>query len=162
VLLAGASQIAAAASNTIVNCDRIAVELRSLDVDTEELTLDIVEHSNKDINGFNAPPRSGDAKIDAVAPVLLLTPRVATILAEVFGSALPTADVQDDVAADVQKELTEPADAAKIATATTSPIAASGDTTADPVSAAPPPLRNDSTGGAYLPRFQRLMYRTDI
>jgi hypothetical protein len=142
------SHSAMAATDNFIDCDRLASNLRSLDVPADEIsgadTTHVVVADSTELAA-----RLETENNDAAAPVLLLTPRVATILREVFKASTP-------------------GDADKAVTA--------GETGAEKPTASSPPLVNapsavlpDSSLGAertensrYVPRFQRQMYRTDI
>jgi hypothetical protein len=138
-----------AASNAIVSCDKVARKLQTLEVTGETLAFNTVEHmSDNDQADFDAPANTTILlESEIVTPVLLLTPRVASILREVFSS---------DVAAD--GETTEVGD---------SPARPRSDTETAPVSPvarddSPSQIPRDEAANRYMPRFQRQMYRTDI
>lgn len=143
---------ALAASNNIVDCGKIARDLQSLDVDDESLTLDSVEHmASNDVAGFDVPADAPVLESEAVAPVLLLTPRVATILREVFGP-----DILSSAAAG--EPVSEPG--GKAQAAPVPPVAKDTGSAPEPASIAP--ILPDESTTRYMPRFQRQMYRTDI
>lgn len=135
LVVAALPQTALAAKDTIVDCDRLASNLRSLDVPDTELPLDDVDHMTTDDSELL--PAALESK--TVSPVLLLTPRVADLMQEVFNS-LPADDAAAEKSAN-DKELPE----------ATSPA----------VSAPQQTIEADSTAPV-LPSFQREMYRTDI
>jgi hypothetical protein len=128
-----------AAARTSVGCDKVAQDLQSLDVDT--LAIEVV-----DLSGVSEAPEKSDELADSVAPLLFLTPRVATILEDVFGDS-------DDEAEAVEEAKAQLAET-KQAKPATSPVV---DNTSTPDLDAPM-----YENAAILPRFQRQMYRTDI
>jgi len=149
-LLLAAASLASAASSSIGDCGRMARHLQSLDVDHEALSLAGVEHMVVDEQrNFDVPPGAPILDADVVSPVLRLTPRVASILREVFGSEI-IVTVEDAGTADDTTE-----------DASSTPPLAREESAAPPPGAAAPGLRDDS-GHRYMPRFQRHMYRTDI
>lgn len=91
---------------------------------------------------------SGDESPDAQVPYLFLTPRVATILENVFGDT--RFDAVDVAGAESSGDGNEEAP-------TTGPVAENVEAE-PPLSPEGPSLDN----AAILPRFQRQMYRTDI
>lgn len=142
--LAGWSPPATAAAHAAVGCDKTAQDLRSLRVD-DALRIESVDLS--DVAGSSED--TADDLTESVAPLLFLTPRVASILQDVFGDS--DAAATDASAVEVETAGPTREDAAS------SPVvdnAASG--RAQP--AASPMYEN----AAILPRFQRQMYRTDI
>jgi len=147
VALCIGSQAAIAASNsTIGDNASIVADLRSLQVRVESLSLDIPDPVADDDQGDLDTP----IDTDPVAPVLRLTPRVATILREVFGPdvlAVPaTGTVADDTDQDGDGDTP-----GKI-----SPLASES----APATAAPDLA--DARSHFDVPRFHRQMYRTDI
>ncbi|MEX0708098.1 MAG: hypothetical protein WD078_09045 [Woeseia sp.] len=144
VTLCFGPQTAAAAASAIDNDDRIVAELRSLEVEAESLSLDMTDPAaNDDQDDLDTPLAN-----DPVAPVLRLTPRVATILREVFGPdvlATPETDATADDTGQDSETLKK-----------TSPLAS------ETAPAATSPDLAGARSNFYLPRFQRQMYRTDI
>jgi len=135
LLAIGWCAVSLAASNSIAPCDAVGKDLRSLEIPVNELNADTVDHM----------PASGgmDDTLDArsvdsanAAPRLFLTPRVASILREVFG-----ADSDSDVAMDITDDVD------------TEDRAPSQETLA------PVTLIDEA---AETPRFQRQMFRKDI
>lgn len=128
-----------AAARTSVGCDKVTQDLHSLDID--RLAIEVVDLSDE-----SEAPGKADELADSVAPLLFLTPRVATILADVFGDSDETGAVKDSKADPEERKTAEPA---------TSPVV---DNASAPDMDAAPMYEN----AAILPRFQRQMYRTDI
>lgn len=152
---------AALAASSFSDCDRLASDLRSLEVPADELPVDAGDHSADD-KGLMAPDTKQSRIDGGTAPVLLLTPRVADIVREVFDTLpeLAIDDGTDDSGAsasadDVGSGATSPhAPAAKVPPVVQAPTLPR---------IAPPGARNTGGGGAhYVPRFQSPMYRTDI
>ncbi len=144
VTLCFGPQTAAAAASAIEDNDRIVAELRSLEVEAESLSLDMTDPAPTDVQDNLDTPLENDP----VAPVLRLTPRVATILREVFGpdvlAAPETGAAVDDTGQD-NETLKK-----------TSPLAS------ETAPAATAPDLAGARSNFYVPRFQRQMYRTDI
>ena len=134
VLSAGWSSTALGATSSLVPCDQVARDLTSLDVAVDALSVNLVDHVTTELEPGSFETES-DAT-DTLAPLLYLTPRVATILRDVFAPAT------ENQALDVEEEIQ------------TSPLADSDDETS-PVDAA-------QEREIALPRFQRQMFRTDI
>ena len=135
---------AAAAASAIEDNDRIVAELRSLEVKAESLSLDMTDPATDDDQGDLDTP----LETDPVAPVLRLTPRVATILREVFGPDVLAAPEADAVADETGQASESPGKTSPLASETA------------PATAAPD--ISDARSNFYVPRFQRQMYRTDI
>lgn len=140
-LVAAWSSPVFAAAHAAVGCDRTARDLQSLDV--EPLRVEVV-----DLSDVSGSPDSSDNLTESVAPLLFLTPRVATILQDVFGDSDGAGRVGKATAAKAQPQQQRPA---------SSPVVdnASSEDRAEPVL----PMYEHA---AILPRFQRQMYRTDI
>jgi len=131
-----------AASPSIVPCDQVSRDLKSLEVPAAALTVDRVDHAPAD--PVAADPDALDERTsvtDSVAPILYLTPRVTSIVRDVFGT---TTD-----------ELTEET-ALQPSTSPGAPMA-DADQTADKVDSA-----DGENVTSELPRFQQQMYRKDI
>lgn len=82
----GLSLNAFAASEKVIDCENMARNAESLDVPVQELSVNVVDH-------FPAATAESDETLDLasadaqnLAPVLLLTPRVAAMLDRVFDS----------------------------------------------------------------------------
>lgn len=134
MLSAGWSSTALGATSALVRCDQVARDLTSLEVNVEALSVDLVDHVVTELDPGSFESESDST--DSMAPLLYLTPRVATILRDVFA---PAAENQ---AVDGKEEVQ------------TSPLADSDDKT-----------RSADAGdenAVDLPRFQRQMFRTDI
>ena len=134
VLSVGWSSTALGATSSLVPCDQVARDLTSLDVAVDALSVNLVDHVTTELEPGSFETES-DAT-DTLAPLLYLTPRVATILRDVFAPAT------ENQALDVEEEIQ------------TSPLADSDDEKS-PVDAA-------EEREIALPRFQRQMFRTDI
>jgi hypothetical protein len=141
-LVAAWSSPGFAAAHAAVGCDRTAHELHSLDM--AQLRVEVVDLS--DVSGSSDD--SSDNLTESVAPLLFLTPRVATILQDVFGDSDGARQVDKATPAKAQPEQQRPA---------SSPVVdnARAEDSAEAVS----PIYEHA---AILPRFQRQMYRTDI
>lgn len=124
-----------AAAHAAAGCDKSAQDLKSLDVD--HLRLEAVDLSD-------VSPESPDTSSASVAPLLFLTPRVASILQDVFGDSDAARQAAVKSAPEDQEE---PA---------SSPVVDNASGGSEP--AASPMYEH----AAILPRFQRQMYRTDI
>lgn len=136
------SATALAASNSVVPCDQISRNLKSLEVPVEALTIDAVEHSPTDRRAVD--PNAIDAEshlTDAEVPILYLTPRVTNILRDVFGAT--TEDRPSDPS-DMPKQPTY------------SPLADS-EALAESIESAD--AVNETRD---LPHYQRHMFRKDI
>ena len=129
---------AVGATNSQVECDRIGKDLQSFEIPINELTIDAVDHM-----AAGADTALGDGLDAAVpvrataAPVLVLTPRIAGILQDVFDSDSDAA-ASDDAEGAVPEatELAEPLE-----------------------KMAPVTLIDEDDG---ISQFQRQMYRKDI
>ncbi len=144
------SHSALAATDSYVDCDRLATSLRSLDVPAEAFPAADME-LNASVDGEELAAALETENNDSIAPVLLLTPRVATIMRDVFNASVPTETIEATVADETEAKAEVPA--------ATSPPLVSAPRAALPDS----PLDEDrSENNRYVPRFQRQMYRTDI
>jgi hypothetical protein len=134
-----------AATNSIVDCDRLETSLRSLEVPTGDLSGNDDELA---ATGIERPT--------GTAPVLLLTPRASSITREVF-NALPIV-VIDAQGEEVDAPKRPIADVAK--TAADRSIINESATVPDAGTSA----QTDGTAdnSRVLHRFQKQMYRTDI
>jgi hypothetical protein len=128
------SATAHAASSTVVNCDQVSRDLKSLEVTADALQADAVDHTPTDPDAIDEQA----AVTDAVAPILDLTPRVTNIIRDVFGTTNEEP---------VQESPQQPA---------TSPVA---DTVENSDAVEADDAENEKND---LPRFQRQMFRTDI
>jgi hypothetical protein len=131
---------ALAAAHAVAGCDKGAQGLERLDID--HLRLEAVDLSD-------VSPENPDTLHESVAPVLFLTPRVASILQDVFGDSDAARHAEDSAAAvkSAPEQQEEPA---------SSPVVDNAPGGSEP--AASPMYEH----AAILPRFQRQMYRTDI
>ena len=136
------SATAFAASPSMVPCDEVGRDLKSLEVPATALPVDRVDHAPADPVAANPDAIDEQASVtDSVAPILYLTPRVTSIVRDVFGTTSEELPVQT---------LRQPS---------TSPVApvADADQKAESVESAD--LENESSD---LRRFQQQMYRKDI
>ena len=132
-----------AAAHLDVGCDRVAKDFETLD--SGSLEIQVVDLS--DVS--DSSPGDTDDLTKSVAPFLFLTPRVTSILQDVFGdSGKPAAAPETKAAVAEEAQATAPSASPVVDNASTSEFTG-------PVS----PLYEN---GAILPRFQRQMYRTDI
>lgn len=160
LLVAGTalSGAALAATNTVDDCERLGSELKSLSVPSSELPLQDIGHMDTEESRKLAALSSGDSPLAAeslATPVLMLTPRVANIMREVFG-ALP-ADLDDGASAAADPLEDDVADAEPTeASIPAAPIVRA------PQAVFPGAAETDSSQNRFIPRFQRQMYRTDI
>lgn len=144
--IAGWSPPATAAAHAAAGCDKTAQDLKSLRVD-DALRVESVDLS--DVAGSSED--TADDLTESVAPLLFLTPRVASILQDVFG------DSDDDVTTDVAAVEVGMAGPKNREEAASSPVV---DNAAS--ERAEPAVSPMYENAAILPRFQRQMYRTDI
>jgi len=76
-----------AASNSVVPCDQVSRNLKSLEVPIAALTVDDVEHVPTDRRAVDPNAIDTESHLtDAEVPILYLTPRVTNILRDVFGA----------------------------------------------------------------------------
>jgi len=144
-LCAGWSASALSATTTEIECDSVIRDLKRLQVSVEALSVRHVDHVSiePDPSGIELL-HAQDASSETVAPFLYLTPRVATLLRDIFDA---TREIRDQ---DGFREISS------------SPIAEY-----DRVSeileilddAGPAAPANDEID---LPLFQQRMFRTDI
>ncbi len=129
-----ASVTAHAASNSVVPCDQVGRDLKSLEVPVATLPVDLVDHMPID------PDSLDEALVDSdsATPVLNLTPRVTNILRDVFGAG------DQDL---TQETPSQPS---------SSPLA---DSVGDSDEAEPAEVEIDRSD---LPQFQQQMLRKDI
>ncbi len=151
LLLLGAalSQVTLAASDASGDCERLEISLRSLDVPVAEFPADA-----------EADGTAAEAPLAGPSPILRLTPRVATIMREVF-DALPIVMLDengDEV--DAQPVAEEP----RKAPVGAAPVVNAPLLGQDEIAEVPLPKMRDEVldNRFYMPRFQRHMYRTDI
>lgn len=133
-LSAGWSTAALGATSSLLPCDQVARDLTSLEVTVAALSIDLVDHVTTELDSAKLAIESDTT--DSMAPLLYLTPRVATIMRDIFAPAVKnqSLDRNEDIQA--------------------SPLA-------DRVEEAQPAAADDEIE-IDLPRFQRRMYRTDI
>lgn len=131
-----------AASPSIVPCDQVGRDMKSLEVPSTALPVDRVDHAPADPVAAN--PDAVDAHTtvtDSVAPILYLTPRVSNIVRDVFGTT------SEEFPEETRLQHS------------TSPVAPVADADQNTESADSSDLDNESSD---LPRFQQQMYRKDI
>ena len=152
LLLAAWSSPGLAAAHLAVGCDKMAKNLQSADVDKP--AIDLV-----DLSDVSESEVAADNLTGSVAPLLFLTPRVASIVENVFGDRYETTAPQGDqevLAAELEKRVLENPTIEQAKPATPPVVDnANGSRLGQPVS----PMYEHA---AILPRFQRQMYRTDI
>jgi len=153
LLVCGWSATALAATSPTSNCWEISRNLQSLETPVVELSIMLVDlpEAEVEMGLIDAREPIGSIGSDSTAPLLFLTPRVASMLREVFD------DVNDAEANDGQA--VRPANADLKRDSTLPPIAeGSTDQSSLPSledAESPPRIQT-------IPRFQRPMYRTDI
>jgi hypothetical protein len=91
----GIASSAIAANTSVVPCDEVALDLRSLKVANSDLSVKINETSNLADSQSADSVDAGSATQDRAAPMLYLTPRVATILETVFDNEATPRDGED-------------------------------------------------------------------
>lgn len=142
LLLSSASAVAA--NNSGMPCEQVSRDLKSLEVTVEALTLTAVDHVP--IAQHAAKPNTPDGKshvTESEIPYLYLTPRVTSILRDVFGTTA--------------EDLPPTSPLVKPKPRSSSPLADSEET-ADSASV-PDDVAIESDD---MPRYQHQMYRTDI
>ena len=144
ILSLGLNAAAFGASNMGDECDHKSFMRPA--ADTDELALSVVDLTNtKDEAAISAPPESVSDEASP-APLLFLTPRVESIVDDVFAEGVN--QLTEDSEADAPSGMTPLADS--IDEPVTAPAA-------DPIDDTQPlDLRH------LLPSIQRQMYRTDI
>ncbi len=102
IMLAGvASTSAIAATDPMVDCVQISGNLEDFDNEPAALSVDVVDHitTAKPVTSGDALNASPESTVTPT-PVLYLTPRVASILRDVFGSDVDGHEAGDAVTAD--------------------------------------------------------------
>lgn len=145
IIAAGFSNIALGATESYVRCDKATRNLASLEVPTEALSVSRIEHSGKNLarRSLEADNASQDLSSATSAPLLYLTPRIASLLRAIF------LDDDSGVAAVVEEAPSR------------SPVATSKDEVElpDQTGQFAPTLQIDEE---LLPLYQQQMYRKDI
>ena len=148
VLAAGWSTVAQGAANSVVNCDGETRKLSSLDVSTEALVANRVDHPASKSEPASLETLEAEADVSNVsAPLLYLTPRVADLLRDVF-QTFDTTDLQSG--SDESHS---------------SPVADQPNNRPDKIDRLDQSDKVDPVLGVneeILPRFQQQMYRKDI
>lgn len=146
VVLLGASwgTTALGAASADAECDEVSRDLQRLEITMDSLEIDNVDHMPTSSDVVDSESLGSPITTDGpAAPVLYLTPRVATILREVFGTRVDekteTVSAEVPVADDARTE-----EAADVETTEKT---------------APVTLIDQSEE---LPQFQRQMFRKDI
>ena len=138
-----------AAAHLAAGCDKMAKNLQSADVDRPAIEL-------VDLSNVSESEDAADNLTESVAPLLFLTPRVASILENVFGDRDEDITADRALAAGPETPARQKANIEQAEPATTPVVDnSSGSRLGQPVS----PMYEHA---AILPRFQRQMYRTDI
>lgn len=149
LLAAGWSSPGLAAAHLALagSCDDMARNLQSSDVASPAIEL-------VDLSDVTAREETSGNLAESVAPLLFLTPRVASILQDVFG------DSAGGTRAARAEEMTE----AELEGADVDQAAPASPPIVDNAGGAPlaQPASPMYEHAAILPRFQRQMYRTDI
>lgn len=153
-----------AATGSMVECSGISGQLSDDGNDRNPLSFEVVDH----IAAIDAVTPGDDLEpapevSEAPAPVLYLTPRVASILRDVFGSDIDGVPASDESQA--EDRITDKAASVERKNGAVAPIADSADRTdssdasdSDEITA-PMSLIEQSEE---VRRFQQQMYRTDI
>jgi hypothetical protein len=123
-----------AASNSVVPCDQVGRDLKSLEVQVDALPIHVVDHVPIDTDSLDQARTDNDS----AAPVLNLTPRVTNILRDVFDATY------EELTGETQSQ------------PSSSPLADSDEVLDEVEPADTEANRSD------LPRFHRQMFRTDI
>ncbi len=144
-LCAGWSASALGATTTTTECDDLIRDLRGLEIPVEAFSVKTVDHVSiepipSDIELLDAQ----NASSETVAPFLFLTPRVASVLKDIFdvSRALADQDVSSETSSSPIAETDRIPDISELLDRS------------DPAGAA-----DDAID---LPRFQQRMFRTDI
>lgn len=152
----GAPAMAAPCSGD--DCENVARVLHSTEIAAHYMTIRIVDIGEPE----SAAPSAGTTgPTESMAPLLFLTPRVTSILEDVFNDsdALQlTADTGEDADHAVVGRVDELSAAPENDARPTSPVAG----TEIRAGAAEPYGPLSLEGAPALPKFQRQMYRTDI
>lgn len=138
------SASAVAASNSGMPCEQVGRDLKSLEVTVEALTLTAVDHVPMAQNAAKPNTPDGEYHVtESGIPYLYLTPRVTSILRDVFGTTA--------------EDLPPAVPPVKPKSRSSSPLADS-EATADSATV-PDDVAIESDD---MPRYQHQMYRTDI
>jgi len=155
LLVCGWNAAALGATGPASDCQELSKSLKSLETPVIELSFTLVDLPETDVElGLvtpSEPIRAVDSTADSTAPYLFLTPRVASMLREVFD------DASDKEVSELV--LTTPSSVGSRKESVLPPVAegTSGQsplTTLEEIEL--------STPVQAIPRFQRPMYRTDI
>lgn len=142
-----------ASTDSVVECEQIGGERRSADIGPHTLSFEAVDHiAGEEPGVVETPIDTPQETSETPTPVLYLTPRVASILRDVFGSEIEDASKPGPTADNNEARSSEPV----------APIAErieSSDTPESEEISHPVPLMDEA---ADLRRFKPEMYRTDI
>jgi hypothetical protein len=148
VLAAGWSTVAQGAANSVVSCDGEIRKLSSLDVSSEALVANRVDHPASESIPASLETVEAEANVSNVsAPLLYLTPRVADLLRDVFQTSNTT---------DLQSGSDE---------SHSSPVADQPNNRTEEIDRLEQGDKVDPVLGVneeILPRFQQQMFRKDI
>jgi len=156
ILLCGQTVIAFGATHSVASCKDIDSSLQNLDKSATSLTYSLVDLSTSDTElGLTDSldlEKSDDITIESAVPLLFLTPRVTSMLRDVFESDSGDQETAawPSILSDTRETQSESSLTPVVEDRATKPSW---------------PDINDSTdtdGGEAVPRFQRRMYRTDI
>jgi hypothetical protein len=138
------SASAVAASNSGMPCAQVGRDLKSLEITVEALTLTAVDHVPIAQNAAKPNTPDGESHVtESEIPYLYLTPRVTSILRDVFGT---TAEDLSPALPPVKPKLRS-----------SSPLADSEETADSATVPDDVAIESDD-----MPRYQHQMYRTDI
>lgn len=138
------SASAVAASNSRMPCAQVGRDLKSLEITVEALTLTAVDHVPIAQNAAKPNTPDGESHVtESEIPYLYLTPRVTSILRDVFGT---TAEDLSPALPPVKPKLRS-----------SSPLADSEETADSATVPDDVAIESDD-----MPRYKRQMYRTDI
>lgn len=141
-----------AATDSLIDCNELAGNPERFEINRDALSFAPVDHiATEEHRATDGPIDVAPESSETPTPVLYLTPRVASILRDVFGSEIDGIDTS--VATDSSDELTREPDA---------PIADSTDGAdlVDGEEIVPPATLLERSDD--VQRFQQQMYRTDI
>lgn len=150
VVWASAPAMAAPCSRD--DCENVARALYSTRISVHNLTIRVVDLGDPD----RADQPAGPVGLaESMAPLLFLTPRVTSILEDVFNDS-DAVQIAAETARDADQSVDGHSPVEETDEGPTSPVAGTG--TRAPDRYGPSSLE----GAATLPKFQRQMYRTDI
>lgn len=134
-----ASATVLASDNSVSPCEQVGRELRSLDVPVETMILNRVDHVPVDRTAVDPDDVKVDLRgVESDAPIIFLTPRVTSILRDVF-----SAGDEDALEVTEAKSVSPVADSEDVVDIVVAPL-------------------NDENETIDLPLYQHQMYRKDI